>query len=79
MANPNRRFRELSKADDSADRHNRFRQLYTPSNKLGHSLKVKEDRTISVEKNTYESGGKAGKETIPHSNVGNDQISRKYR
>jgi hypothetical protein len=60
LANHGRKGRELLRNDDSTDR-NRFRQLYTPSNKLGNSLKVKENRTISVEKNSYESVSKAGK------------------
>lgn len=42
LGNPTRRLRDLSKGEDSLDRNNRFRQLYTPSNKLGHSLKVRD-------------------------------------
>jgi hypothetical protein len=46
------RRREFSKQDESSDRA-KLRQLYTPSNKLGTSLKVREDRTISVDKGSY--------------------------
>ena len=40
LSNQARKIREMYKGEDSTDR-NRFRQLYTPSNKWGNSLKLR--------------------------------------
>jgi hypothetical protein len=74
------RRREFSKQEESSDRA-KLRQLYTPSSKLGTSLKVREDRTISVDKSSYESVTRPGKETISHPvrENNNDAINRKYK
>lgn len=56
-----------------------MRQLYTPTNKLGTSLKMREERTISVDKSSHESVSRAGKETLQPSRDNNDTITRKYK
>jgi len=42
-------------------------------------MKVREERTISVDRGVHDTIHRVDKHTIPHSNVGNDQISKKYR
>jgi hypothetical protein len=65
----------VSKGKESAER-SKLRQLYTPSHKLGNSLKVRDERTISVEKGSNETVSRAAKETV-HETI--DPINKKYK